>query len=104
MKQAGYAKTLEWLKTNPSLDELCARYPGEWATVHSHQYGTRKSFILEQLKQGRDVLFDIDYQGAGGAGRLPPTAGTVASSRQACGPSPSGSAQTGQRVVKVPAG
>lgn len=35
MKQTGYAKALEWLKTNPSLDELCARYPEEWATVQS---------------------------------------------------------------------
>jgi len=33
MKQEGYAKTLEWLKTNPSLDELRSRYPKEWAAV-----------------------------------------------------------------------
>lgn len=33
MKQNSYAKTLDWLKTNPSLDELCARYPEEWAEV-----------------------------------------------------------------------
>ncbi|MFA6922414.1 MAG: hypothetical protein WC216_11275 [Gallionella sp.] len=33
MKQNSYAKTLDWLKTNPSLDELCVRYPGEWASV-----------------------------------------------------------------------
>jgi len=28
-----YARTLAWLKTRPSLDALCARYPEEWATV-----------------------------------------------------------------------
>lgn len=33
MKQAVFLKTLEWLKTNPSLDELCVRYPDEWAVV-----------------------------------------------------------------------
>lgn len=33
MKRADHAQTLAWLKTNPSLDELCARYPAEWATV-----------------------------------------------------------------------
>ncbi|MDP2154590.1 MAG: hypothetical protein Q8J61_01210, partial [Sulfuricella sp.] len=33
MKQEDYAKTLGWLKMNPSLDELCSRYPGEWVAV-----------------------------------------------------------------------
>jgi hypothetical protein len=33
MKQAAYTKELAWLKTNPSLDELCARYPEDWAAV-----------------------------------------------------------------------
>lgn len=33
MARNAYAKTLDWLKTSPSLDELCARYPQEWATV-----------------------------------------------------------------------
>jgi len=33
MNQDAYAKTLEWLKTNPSMDELCAKFPDEWAAV-----------------------------------------------------------------------
>ena len=33
MKQSSYAETLDWLKTNPSLAELCTRYPGEWDLV-----------------------------------------------------------------------
>lgn len=33
MVKKGYAKTLEWLKTKPALDELCSRYPKEWAAV-----------------------------------------------------------------------
>ncbi len=33
MKQAAYTKELAWLKTNPALDDLCARYPEDWAAV-----------------------------------------------------------------------
>ena len=33
MKQAAYTKELAWLKTKPPLDELCARYPQDWAAV-----------------------------------------------------------------------
>jgi guanylate kinase len=36
----------------------------EWATVHGHLYGTRASVLEEALRQGRDVLLDIDTQGA----------------------------------------
>ncbi len=35
----------------------------EWARVHGHYYGTRAAFIQEALRQGRDVLLDIDVQG-----------------------------------------
>ncbi len=33
MKQKDHAQILGWLKSNPSLDELCSRYPVEWAAV-----------------------------------------------------------------------
>ena len=36
----------------------------EWANVFDNSYGTPKAPIAEALKQGRDVLFDIDWQGA----------------------------------------
>lgn len=36
----------------------------EFATVHEHRYGTPLAPVLEQLKQGRNVLLDIDPQGA----------------------------------------
>lgn len=36
----------------------------EWAEVHGKYYGTRKSRIDELLDAGRDVLFDVDVQGA----------------------------------------
>ncbi|HZU62118.1 MAG TPA: guanylate kinase [Novosphingobium sp.] len=35
----------------------------EWATVFGKSYGTPKAHIREGLKQGRDFLFDIDWQG-----------------------------------------
>lgn len=36
----------------------------EWAEVHENCYGTPKSLTESALKAGRDVLFDIDWQGA----------------------------------------
>lgn len=36
----------------------------EWAKVHDHYYGTSARFIDQHLKMGRDVLLDIDVQGA----------------------------------------
>lgn len=39
-------------------------YFAEWAEVHGNFYGTPKQATLDLLEQGRDVLFDIDVQGA----------------------------------------
>ncbi|RJF93511.1 guanylate kinase [Sphingomonas cavernae] len=36
----------------------------EWAHVFDHRYGTPKAPVDAMLGQGRDVLFDIDWQGA----------------------------------------
>jgi guanylate kinase len=36
----------------------------EWAEVHEHRYGTPRAQVAEALAGGRDVLFDIDWQGA----------------------------------------
>lgn len=36
----------------------------EWAEVHGNCYGTSKAFVLEKLKGGRNILMDIDVQGA----------------------------------------
>ncbi len=35
----------------------------EWAQVFGNYYGTPKAPVEQALKQGRDVLFDIDWQG-----------------------------------------
>ena len=36
----------------------------EYATVFQNSYGTPRAYVEAQLKAGRDVLFDIDWQGA----------------------------------------
>ena len=36
----------------------------EWAEVHEHRYGSPREAIMQSLAGGRDVLFDIDWQGA----------------------------------------
>ena len=36
----------------------------EWAQVHGNCYGTSESAVLQQLASGRDVILEIDYQGA----------------------------------------
>lgn len=45
-------------KSMADADELL-----EWATVFGNYYGTPRAPIERALAQGRDVLFDIDWQG-----------------------------------------
>jgi len=35
----------------------------EWAEVFGHHYGTPRRPVIRALREGRDVLFDIDWQG-----------------------------------------
>ena len=36
----------------------------EFANVFDHWYGTPKDYVEKELQNGRDVIFDIDWQGA----------------------------------------
>jgi guanylate kinase len=36
----------------------------EWAQVHGHYYGTPREQVVSSLENGRDVLLEIDVQGA----------------------------------------
>jgi guanylate kinase len=36
----------------------------EWANVFGNFYGTPRALVEDTLRQGKDVLFDIDWQGA----------------------------------------
>lgn len=35
----------------------------EWAEVHGNRYGTTVEAVRQAFDEGRDVLFDVDYQG-----------------------------------------
>ena len=35
----------------------------EWAYVFGYRYGTPKAPVKQALREGRDILFDIDWQG-----------------------------------------
>ncbi|MBL0284356.1 MAG: guanylate kinase [Zoogloea sp.] len=36
----------------------------EWAEVHSNYYGTSKAWLEAQVRSGKDILLEIDWQGA----------------------------------------
>ena len=36
----------------------------EWAEVHGNGYGTPRAPVEKVLAEGRDMLFDVDWQGA----------------------------------------
>lgn len=46
----------------------------EWAEVHGNYYGTPRDRIDQATKQGRDVILEIDWQGAQQVRRLFPDA------------------------------
>jgi guanylate kinase len=54
-----------------------AGYFVETAPVYDHLYGTPKPFIQQSLARGRDVILDLDIQGARSMRRLFPKAVTV---------------------------
>ena len=58
----------EFLKRKDAGDFL------EWANVHGNYYGTSKSWIEPQMKNGKDVILEIDWQGARQVQQLIPQA------------------------------
>ncbi|MGE3244908.1 MAG: guanylate kinase [Beijerinckiaceae bacterium] len=53
-----YFRTRDEFQTMRNRDELL-----EWAEVHGNYYGTPRRPVEKVLASGRDMLFDIDYQG-----------------------------------------
>lgn len=51
-----------------SVDEFKAQAEAgaffEWAEVFGRYYGTSKDIVMDAIDDGRDVIFDIDWQGA----------------------------------------
>ncbi|WP_027185315.1 guanylate kinase [Desulfovibrio inopinatus] len=57
-------KDYHFLDKDEFLRRRDAGFFAEWANVHDNFYGTPKQATLDFLEQGRDLLFDIDVQGA----------------------------------------
>jgi guanylate kinase len=49
----------------------------EWAEVHGNFYGTSRVWLETQMQSGRDLLLEIDWQGARQVRRLFPAAVTI---------------------------
>ena len=53
-----------FFKTKKEFEEMIAKNElVEWNLVHENYYGTPKSFVEEQLAQGKRILFDLDVFG-----------------------------------------
>lgn len=54
-----------WFVSEERFRALLSRHEfAEWATVHGNLYGTHATTLEAALAEGRDVLLDIDTQGA----------------------------------------
>lgn len=51
----------------------------EWARYSDHSYGTPRKWVMEKLKQGRDVVLEIEVNGAKQIRRAFPAGGQVES-------------------------
>lgn len=49
----------------------------EWAEVHGNFYGTSRSWLLDEMRAGRDTLLEIDWQGAQQVRALMPQAVSI---------------------------
>jgi guanylate kinase len=50
--------------SSEDFDGMVARDEfAEWAQVHGNRYGTSRQVVDQALSSGRDVVFDVDWQG-----------------------------------------
>jgi guanylate kinase len=50
--------------TDDAFDAMVAAQQfAEWAAVHGNRYGTSRAVVDDALAGGRDVVFDVDWQG-----------------------------------------
>ena len=59
-----HGQDYEFLSVDEFLRRRDAGFFAEWAEVHGNYYGTPLESTRDLLANGRDVLFDIDVQGA----------------------------------------
>lgn len=50
MKRIIYEKSLVWLRSNPTLDALCAKYPADWQVVQQEVSSIVARGVAEELK------------------------------------------------------
>jgi guanylate kinase len=43
----------------------------EWARVHGNLYGTSRAQVLQEIADGRDIILEVDVQGATSVRKLP---------------------------------
>jgi guanylate kinase len=67
-REYNFLSEQEFIKRKEAGDFL------EWANVHGNYYGTSKSWIESQMQNGKDVILEIDWQGARQVQRLIPEA------------------------------
>lgn len=53
-----------FVEKNAFEEMIAAKEFLEYAEVFGHYYGTSQRWVLEQLQSGKDVILDIDWQGA----------------------------------------
>jgi len=53
-----------FLKEEQFKSLIAQNHFAEWAMVHGNYYGTPKQAVFDALAKGRDIIFDIDVQGA----------------------------------------
>ena len=64
-----------WFVTPQEFDRMVAQDDFfEWAQVHGNRYGTSRRAVIQELERGRDVVLEIDWQGALNIKRLFPDA------------------------------
>jgi guanylate kinase len=49
----------------------------EWAQVHSHRYGTSRDQVAREISEGRDIILEVDVQGAASVRELIPDSVSV---------------------------
>ncbi len=56
----------EYYFVSPAEFEAMVQADGfvEWAEVHGHRYGTSRKAISARMREGSDVVLEIDFQGA----------------------------------------
>ena len=54
----------EYISKNSFEEKIKKNYFLEWAIVFENYYGTSREKVQKVIAEGKDVLFDIDWQGA----------------------------------------